>query len=108
MFRTGFLAAGRRVGTRRRLPAVYAETAEETRRSLDAADGKQLGDVAKGAAVVVDVLTGTGVAEGRRLPLRLVLGSDCYGVIKDKCESTLELLKEWEDVAVSTDHDDMK
>ncbi|KPM45952.1 hypothetical protein AK830_g655 [Neonectria ditissima] len=108
MFRTEFLNAGRRVGTERRLRDVYAAGAEEYRAILDRSDNKQLGDVEKGASVTVDVLTRTGVAQGREIPLRLVLGSDCVGVIKDKCENTLKLLKEWEDIAVSTDHDDMK
>ncbi|KAH7156545.1 hypothetical protein EDB81DRAFT_867582 [Dactylonectria macrodidyma] len=109
MFRTGFLNAGRRVSTELRLRDVYGSTgAEETRAVLDKNDNKQLGDVEKGARVTVDVLTGTGVGKGREIPLRLVLGSDCLTVIRGKCESTLELLKEWEDIAISTDHDDVK
>ncbi|KAK7431183.1 hypothetical protein QQZ08_002223 [Neonectria magnoliae] len=108
MFRTEFLNAGRRVSTRRRLRDVYAVGADEYRALLDSSDNKQLGDVEKGARITVDVLTRTGVAEGREIPVRLVLGSDCVGVIRDKCESTLKLLKDWEDIAVSTDHDDMK
>jgi NAD(P)-dependent dehydrogenase (short-subunit alcohol dehydrogenase family) len=105
MFRTAFLNAGKRTGTARRLEEVYAGTGvEEYRRVLDGADGTQLGDVKVGARVVVDVLTKTGVAEGREIPLRVVLGSDCLQVIRDKCESTLKLLDEWEDISTSTDH----
>ncbi|KAL6413351.1 hypothetical protein AUP68_02860 [Ilyonectria robusta] len=107
MFRTGFLNAGRRVGTERRLGDVYGKV-EEVRAFLDEKNNSQLGDVEKGARVTVDVLTGTGVGEGRKIPVRLVLGSDSFNVIRGKCESTLKLLKEWEDIIVSTDHDDMK
>ncbi|KAI5467589.1 hypothetical protein BGZ63DRAFT_31312 [Mariannaea sp. PMI_226] len=106
MFRTGFLNPGRRVSTALRMRDVYSKSAEETRASLDRANNEQIGDVAKGAKVTVDVLTETGVAEGREIPLRIVLGSDSVRVIKGKCESTLALLKEWEDIAISTDHDD--
>lgn len=106
MFRTAFLNAGKRNGTARRLAEVYAGTgAEEYRKVLDGENDRQLGDVEKGARVVVDVLTRTGVAEGREIPVRVVLGSDCLKVVRDKCEGTLKLLNEWEDVATSTDHD---
>ncbi|KAF7549158.1 hypothetical protein G7Z17_g6583 [Cylindrodendrum hubeiense] len=108
MFRTGFLNAGRRISTERRLHDVYATGAEKTRAVLNEKNNKQQGDVEKGARITVDVLTGTGVGKGKKIPVRLVLGSDCLDVIRGKCESTLELLKEWEDITVSTDHDDMK
>lgn len=105
-FRTAFLNAGKRTSTAKRLADVYAGTgAEEYRAVLDGQNEKQLGDVKKGARVVVDVVTGTGVAEGRSVPVRVALGTDCLAVIRDKCEGTLKLLKEWEDVSASTDHD---
>ncbi|KAF7554110.1 hypothetical protein G7046_g6912 [Stylonectria norvegica] len=106
-FRTSFLNSGNRNSTAVRLRDVYGGTgADEYRAVLDQQDNKQLGDVEKGAGVLVDVLTGTGVGEGREIPLRLLLGSDCLGVVREKCESTLKLLKEWETVSASTDHDD--
>ena len=107
MFRTAFLNAGKRTGTARRLDDVYAGTGAETYRAeLDRANDKQLGNVKKGASVVVDVLMRTGVAEGREVPLRVVLGTDCLKVVREKCESTVKLLNEWEAVSASTDHED--
>ncbi|CAM1504677.1 Fc.00g022680.m01.CDS01 [Cosmosporella sp. VM-42] len=106
-FRTAFLNAGNRNKTAKRLGELYAGKggAEEYRAVLDQQDNKQLGDVKKGAKVVVDVLTKTGVAEGREIPIRLALGTDCLEVIRGKCEGTVKLLKEWEDISASTDHD---
>lgn len=112
-FRTGFLntadgAAGRnrRVRTATPLPGVYgAGTAvAAVKAALDAYDDSQPGDVVRGAKVIVDVLTGTGVGEGRDVPVRLVLGTDALDAIRKKCEETLALLREWEDVARSTDY----
>jgi len=33
----------------------------------------------------------------------LLLGSDCYDTVREKCEETLKSLKEWEDTIQSTD-----
>jgi hypothetical protein len=72
---------------------------------LEKTDDNQPGDVKKGTKVIVDILTGTGVGEGREVPVRIVLGSDADVYIRSKCEETLELLNEWKDVTVSTDHE---
>ncbi|KAL2675503.1 hypothetical protein Neosp_011689 [[Neocosmospora] mangrovei] len=108
-FRTAFLNADKRKKSALRMEDVYANTgAEEYRVLLDAADNNQPGDVDRGAEIVVDVLTMTGVAEGKEVPVRLVLGKDCLNVVRSKCESTLQLMNEWEGVAVSTDRIDLK
>ncbi|GAB1310051.1 Putative oxidoreductase YusZ [Madurella fahalii] len=107
---TGFLAEGgdHRVKTARQLD-IYGNTdAAHVRQAMNAYNGNQPGDVKKCAKVIVDVLTKEGVAKGRKVPVRLVLGSDCVEVVKEKCESTLKLVKEWEDVSVSTMRDDVK
>lgn len=101
---TGFLAEGgdHRVKTARQL-GVYADTdAAHVRKAMNAYNGNQPGDVKKCAKVIVDVLTKEGVARGREVPVRLVLGSDCLEVVKEKCERILKSVKEWEDVSVST------
>lgn len=105
-FRTGFLNPGAMVRAKERIPAYEdPETPTgKTRRALTATDGKQLGDVKKGAKVLVDVLTQSGVAAGRELPLHLVLGSDCEQTIRDKCATSVELLDEWKDIIRSTDY----
>ncbi|KAL8400095.1 hypothetical protein RB594_000484 [Gaeumannomyces avenae] len=111
-FRTGFLntaASGskeRRVRTAGPLPDVYGPgtAVGAIRGALEGYDNGQPGDVVKGARVIVDVLTGTGVGSGRQIPPRIVLGTDALEGIRKKCEETLALLKEWEDVARSTDY----
>lgn len=110
-FRTGLLRAGggNRLFVSDPLDAVYADTAVgEARRALDGVNSRQPGDVVKGCRVIVDVLTGTGVAQGKEIPLRLVLGTDIVGAIREKLAATEALLKEWEDISLSTDHDDVK
>lgn len=106
-FRTGFLNPGARVVSAERM-AVYDDESTptgKTRAALPAVDGNQPGDVVRGSKVAVDMLTGTGVAEGRK-PVgdRIVLGSDCEQVIRGKCGRTLRLLDEWQDVIRSTDY----
>lgn len=105
-FRTGFLNPGALVSSKVRIDAYEDENTPsgKTRRALVATDGNQLGDVKKGAEVVVDMLSGTGVASGRELPVRVVLGSDTEKTIRDKFESTNKILEEWKEVLRSTDH----
>ncbi|KAK0747953.1 hypothetical protein B0T21DRAFT_379898 [Apiosordaria backusii] len=96
--RTGFLTEG---GGHR----VKAERVLERydglgfREGLNAYNGQQPGDVGRCAIAMVDVLTGTGMAEGKEIPVRLVLGSDCLDVVRNKCESTLRLVEDWEAVS---------
>ncbi|KAK4077983.1 hypothetical protein Purlil1_12181 [Purpureocillium lilacinum] len=108
-FRTGFLNPGVMVEARTRIDA-YEDEATPTgkaRRSLKITDGNQRGDVKKGCNVIVDTLTGTGLAAGKELPVRVVLGKDCEQRIRDKFTSTLQILDEWKDAIRNTDHDDV-
>ncbi|KAI0506966.1 hypothetical protein F5B22DRAFT_638931 [Xylaria bambusicola] len=110
-FRTEFLQAqgNNRKLVSNMLEAEYKGTAvEASRKAIAAVNNRQLGDVDKGAKVIVDVLTGTGVAAGKAFPIRLPLGSDCVRDIRAKMASTEALIQEWEDVLLSTDHDDAK
>lgn len=103
-FRSGFLNPGARIKSEKRLPE-YEETAVgDIRRLLDKTDNQQPGDVKKGADVIVDVLSRTGVAEGKSIPVRLVLGSDCHRVITEKLAQTTKLLDEWKEISYSTDY----
>ncbi|KAI0532671.1 estradiol 17-beta-dehydrogenase [Xylaria digitata] len=109
-FRTQVLneGGGHRIATREQLLSEYASAGLAAQKELIIrADNNQLGDVEKGARVIVDVLTQTGVALGREIPVRLILGSDAMRVIRNKIKATEALLKEWEDVIISTDHDDI-
>jgi NAD(P)-dependent dehydrogenase (short-subunit alcohol dehydrogenase family) len=104
-FRTEFLNAGRRLSTTKRISAYEESAAGQTRQALDQFNNNQPGDVSKGAKVIVDVLTKSGASEGREIPLRLVLGDDAQAIVREKCQSTLELLKEWEGVTTHTSHE---
>ncbi|GAM40288.1 short-chain dehydrogenase [Talaromyces pinophilus] len=105
-FRTGFLNPGSKVSTATRIPAYEDETTPSgsVRKGLEAHNGHQLGDVKKGASLCVDILTSSGIAEGRDLPLRIVLGSDCVDAIRNKCTSTLNLIESWAAISVQSDH----
>jgi hypothetical protein len=52
---------------------------------------------------MIELAKGTGVAAGKAVPLRVPLGTDGWTRIKDKCEETLKICQEWEEVAKSTD-----
>ncbi|KAI1371278.1 NAD(P)-binding protein [Hypoxylon crocopeplum] len=52
---------------------------------------------------IIELVKGTGMAEGKTVPLRVPLGSDGWDKIKAKCEETLKICEDWEDVARSTD-----
>ncbi|KAF5015526.1 hypothetical protein F66182_13115, partial [Fusarium sp. NRRL 66182] len=65
--------------------------------------GNEPGDSVKGVARMIDVLTGTGMAAGKELPPRLPLGTDSLEAIRAKCEATLKICDEWEDLIKSTD-----
>ncbi|KAK7750254.1 hypothetical protein SLS62_007771 [Diatrype stigma] len=108
-FRTGFLnpGGGNRLATADAMRDEYRDTpVEAVRRALDGVDDNQPGDVAKGARVIVDVLTRTGVAAGKDIPVRLPLGSDGVEYVRKKLQSTEVLLGEWEDIARSTDREE--
>lgn len=103
-FRTGFLNKGARVLSEKRIKE-YDESVVGVLRNkgVDAIDNKQPGDVVKGSKVIVDILTRTGVADGKEIPVRVPLGSDGAPVIRKKMEDTEALLKEWEGVTTNTD-----
>ena len=102
-FRSGFLNVGTKISTA--IVQDYENTLVGAQRKLFAkVANNQLGDVAKGAEVVVDVLTKSGSAEGKEIPVRLVLGSDCQKAIRGKLDSTTQLLDEWKDISYSTDY----
>jgi NAD(P)-dependent dehydrogenase (short-subunit alcohol dehydrogenase family) len=103
--RTGFLVRGsgsdHRMTTARQLSVYDGTPVAAVRNALNAYSGNQPGDVDRCAVVIVDVLTKQGVAEGREVPFRLVTGTDALAVVRDKCESTLKLVAEWEEVTSS-------
>ena len=64
--------------------------------------GKQVGDPVKGAGVIFDVMTGTGVAEGKEFPRFIPLGKDAVEKITKSALRTVEECKRWETVVSAT------
>lgn len=81
----------------------YAEMSRLVRDYLQDLSGKQQGDPAKLANVVLDFVRGEGVAEGKEAPLRILLGGDALQDVKGKTERLLGSIDEWEHVTTSTD-----
>ncbi|KAE9373271.1 NAD(P)-binding protein [Stipitochalara longipes BDJ] len=101
-FRTNLLSTGNMKAVSSSIPE-YSDFSKTLIKAFGEADQKQPGDPGKLVQIVVDLVRGEGVAKGKELPLRLPLGSDCYGLIKAKSEEILRILKEWEGVIKSTD-----
>jgi len=101
-FRTGFLNPGARQFTEARMDDYENTAAGQVRKEFESKNNKQAGDVEKGCRVIFEVLTKKG---GKEIPMRLVLGTDGYEAIQNKCDSTKALLEEWKDVITSTDHE---
>lgn len=102
-FRSNFLNPGNKV-RRQNVISDYEGTAvRKGEQLMEDYDNKQPGDIKKGVKVIVDVLTGD---SGKEIPIRLVIGADAYGMIKAKCEETIQVLEEWKDITCSTDLDE--
>lgn len=65
--------------------------------------GNEPGDPAKAVQRIIELSKGTGLATGKTVPLRVPLGIDGWSKIKAKCEETLKICDEWEEVAKSTE-----
>ncbi|KAF2629314.1 NAD(P)-binding protein, partial [Macroventuria anomochaeta] len=103
-FRTGFLNAGSQIKSEKRIKEYDATAVGKIRARLDEIDNNQPGDIVKGSRVIVDILTKSGAAEGKEVPIRVALGSDCSRGIREKIDDTLKLLEEWDPITTKTDH----
>lgn len=101
-FRTALLSQGNIVPIATTIPD-YTEVVKSVSDLFDAANGKQPGDPRKAAEIVVDVVKQEGRAAGKGIPERLALGQDAVGLIREKCQRTLKLLEEWQEISCSTD-----
>jgi len=72
---------------------------------LSAYNNQQPGDPAKGVQAILDVVRGDGAAKDKSFPKSLQLGSDCFAVVKNSAEQTLNNLDAWKDMTFSTNHD---
>jgi len=104
-FRTGFLNDNAQISSAARLDVYNQTQVGQIRAGMSYMNGKQIGDVAKGSKVVVDILTHTGLAEGKDVPMRIAVGSDAPPAIRGKLQATETLLGEWDSVTTNTDHE---
>ncbi|CAG7957416.1 unnamed protein product [Penicillium salamii] len=81
----------------------YQEANDTTDSNFAAFNGAQLGNPVKGAQVIYDVTTSTGVAEGKPLPAFLPLGSDASEAISKAASETLAAIEEWREISALTD-----
>lgn len=106
-FRTEFLNMGeaqRRIQTATTISAYAGTPVAESRELLVKANNNQPGDPEKGAKIIVDVFTGTGVASGKEIPDRLHLGSDVVGTLKESIIPGMQkTMDQWVEVSKSTD-----
>ncbi|KAJ6612680.1 hypothetical protein B0H10DRAFT_2051474 [Mycena sp. CBHHK59/15] len=63
-----------------------------------AQDGNQTGDPTKAMEVVVDVVRGEGIAQGRPWPGYLLLGKDAERDVRIKCQKMTDHLDDWGEV----------
>ena len=80
----------------------YAELNKAVGMGLHFFHGNQIGDPEKAAAVIYDVLTSSGVAQGREIPATLALGSDAVAEIIKSAQRAIDDVKDWEEVSLST------
>lgn len=104
-FRTGFLNDNAQISSAARLDVYDQTKVGQIRAGMSYMNGKQIGDVAKGSKAVVDILTHTGLAEGKDVPVRIAVGSDAPSAIRDKLQATEALLGEWDSITTGTDHE---
>lgn len=102
-FRTNLLTGGESIMLPSTTIEEYRKINESVKEFLAQRDGKQLGDPKRGAAVMYDVLTSTGVAAGREVPKTLALGSDTVELVTRENNEFNKRLAEWASVSSSTD-----
>ncbi|KAH9213894.1 hypothetical protein DL95DRAFT_301465 [Leptodontidium sp. 2 PMI_412] len=83
---------------------AYKSVMDGVKGMMDSYDGKQSGDPALGAQIIVEALTGTGRAAGKSLPARLLLGSDTVPFVAGIQERQNKEMEEWKELVVITDH----
>jgi len=85
-----------------RIPAYDAYRDEEFEKFHDRWRNAT-GDPVKAVELVVDVVKGEGKAQGRDLPLYLLLGSPTYDAARTHCNTLLKSMEVWEDIAKDLD-----
>lgn len=94
-FRTDFV--GRSLHGSSIVTEDYAETVGPRRKGNDTTNGKQPGDPAKAANLLVDLV------QRGDIPDHLLLGSDAYNWAYRVIEDEISEMQKWKDISVSTD-----
>jgi len=81
----------------------YTPTTETYFQTYKSMVGKQPGDPNRAVEVILDLVRGEGVAQGREVPTTLPLGSDALEMVGNVCKATIGTLEEWKNVINSTD-----
>ncbi|KAK7983384.1 hypothetical protein PG989_010786 [Apiospora arundinis] len=103
-FRTKLLSAGNMKAATSKFDE-YNELSQRLFKHLAEEDQAQQGDPDKLVRILADMVRGEGCAAGKEVPFRLPIGVDMVADVREKCEDTLALLREWEAVLTSTDFD---
>ena len=82
----------------------YAEINGKVESECSAWSQHQPGDPRKACDLVVDAVRGEGRCEGKELPLRLPIGLDTFGIVRQSCEEKMQTLAEWEGITSETNH----
>ncbi|KAL8989052.1 MAG: hypothetical protein Q9169_008448 [Polycauliona sp. 2 TL-2023] len=106
-FRTNFLAPGTNRSRAADVIPDYEPEIKDAMARLAAYNGKQPGDPAKGAQLIVEALTKSGRCRDRQLPARLALGNDAVKFIAAAMDANRKDLDHWKDLSSTTDHDDV-
>lgn len=85
--------------------ADYDDMRNAVAQFVQSTNGKQPGDPKKAVEIMIDVVRGEGVAEGKAFPERLPLGPDCLATMRKRCVGNLAICNEWDDVIRSTNYE---
>lgn len=102
-FRTSLLSSSANLQTKTSAIPDYVDFSRAMNAGLAAEDGRQPGDPVKLAHVVLDLVREEGLAEGRKVPFRMLVGRDCVEGVRGKCEDVLGVVREWEGVWAGCD-----
>ncbi|KAJ5712681.1 hypothetical protein N7493_009149 [Penicillium malachiteum] len=87
------------------LQPEYDELNKLIKAGLGAQNGTQPGNPTKACELVVEAVRGEGRCQGKELPLRLPVGADAFGFIRDNCSERLKLCDEWDGITSQTNFD---
>ncbi|KAI3335231.1 hypothetical protein F4824DRAFT_465186 [Ustulina deusta] len=109
-FRTDLLKPGANFAktTTQTRVADYGQINKDADNAFANFHGTQLGNPVKGAEIMYDVITSSGIAAGRDLPGLLPLGSDANTELTKSAQGTIDQVKEWAEVAAQSDYPEGK